>query len=454
LSVERVSIKNVYERGIQYGKSGGTFTIRNNTIDNVAGNDYSIGIFNTGGSGTIVGNTVNHANDAISANHSQGTQFLNNIVTNAGSGIHTDNYGDSGVVGPDLIDGNTISNGNTNSYGIFVFAPYSPIIVSNNHITNVDYGLTLSGNGWSDPLNTITFNDNTVNSNVAGVYVTTDVWWYFTSDVKADFNNNIITGGQYGLYLESQGAGDPLPGYYSNGCDGDCVLNVTASNNSITDHTLADVFLANGQIAYYNELPGYNGIYNVNVSGNWWGTTDPDLLASRIAAGVIYTPWLTQNPFAGNVTLPPAGGEDSRGDGQGQIGTTLLVPVTGGQETAISCDSRSMTIQIEEINVTLTALCGYNVVLEKVSKDSLPGDLGQGNNLEDGVLIKIMKDGKVIDTLPLDASMSVAYPKPANSDTSVMTWNGKGWQEQVSYVDGNNIVTTLTVPSTLVLVTH
>jgi hypothetical protein len=131
-----------------------------------------------------------------------------------------------------------------------------------------------------------------------------------------------------------------------------------------------------------------------------------------------------------------------------------VIPVTGGQETTISCDSQSVTIQIGEIKVTLTHFCGYEVVLQEVSRDNLPGTLGQGNNLEDGVLIKILKDGKVIDTLPLDASISVAYPKPGSSNASVLTWNGNGWQEQVSHIDGNDIVTDLAAPSTLVLVTH
>jgi hypothetical protein len=111
-------------------------------------------------------------------------------------------------------------------------------------------------------------------------------------------------------------------------------------------------------------------------------------------------------------------------------------------------------MQIGEIKVTLTHLCGYEVVLQKVSKDNLPGELGQGNNLIYGVLLKILKGGNVIETLPVDASLNVACPKPGSSNASVLTWNGKGWQEQVSYINGNDIVTDLTSPSTLVLVTH
>ena len=752
LTVENVTIKNVYARGIQYGKSGGTFTIQNNTIDNVAGGNYSIGIFNTGGSGTIKGNTVNNANDAISANHSQGTQFINNTVTNSGSGIHTDNYGDSGLVGTDLIDGNTISNGPANSYGIFVFAPYSPLTVSNNSITNVDYGLALSGNGWHDPINTITFNNNTVNSNIAGAYVTTDVWGYFTSDVTATFNNNIFTGGQYGLYLESQGSGDSLPVGYSNGCTGDCKLNVTAFDNSITNHTLANVFYATGQIPWYGSVPDYNGVYSVNASGNWWGTNDPAAVASQVPAGVDYTPWLnngtdmspasgfqgdfstvdvganspqtgstgriqegvnlvtaggtvlvapgtyaeniiistpmtlrsisgpastfidssiTGNPYnvfisASDVTLdgfdisspgyagssdasgvvvePPyvpnaqiritnniihdigtpgrtsvsfgnvginiggaegveidhnqifniihsdpaawangisiwgtgpgtpsgniiihdnsfhdisspypadadistqtdvgsvtvynnslistlahptefgvevrdtntvmaennwwgdasgpydnsavpdacglsltnptgagnavspcviydpwltkdpfaaaGSGGASGGNGRGKNATLIagqVIPVTGGQPTTLSCDNPSVTMQIGDIQVTFTGLCGYDVVLDSVTKENLPGDLGSSNYFNDGLSITLLKNGKEIKTLPADASIQVSYPKPSSGSPSVLAWSGSTWIDQASFVDGNNIISDLAAPATLVLVTH
>jgi len=122
LVVYDTTIKNIYLRGI-YVSSGGTgFNIHDNTIDNVMADASSIALFTFGGSGTFANNTVSRANDAIAANHSKGTQFLNNVVTTSGSGIHTDNTGSGGGVA-DLIQDNTVSACSAGGYGIWVFVP-------------------------------------------------------------------------------------------------------------------------------------------------------------------------------------------------------------------------------------------------------------------------------------------------------------------------------------------
>ena len=103
-----MTVRNIYLRGI-YASSGGTFTFTNNTVSNVQGEAASIGIFNFLSSGTISNNTVSSANDAISANHSRGTTFNGNVISSSGSGVHTDNTGDSGG-GLDTITNNNVSN--------------------------------------------------------------------------------------------------------------------------------------------------------------------------------------------------------------------------------------------------------------------------------------------------------------------------------------------------------
>ncbi len=446
LTVENVTVKNVYARGIQYGKNGGTFTIQNNKVDNVAGDYYSIAIFNLYGSGVIANNTVSNANDAIAANWSAGTQFLNNTVTNSGSGIHTDNSGEFGST--DTISGNTISNGPANSYGIFVFAPFSPVNVSNNTITNVDYGLTLSGRGWGTPPTTVTFDNNTVNANVADAYVTTDVWGYFSSDVNATFNNNIFTGGQYGFYLESQGAGDTLPYYYSNGCTGNCVLTVKGSNNSISGNTLAGVFYATGQVPWYGGGPDYNGTYNVDLRNNWWGCSGGPGAAGcdTVAGGVLYSPWLTADPFSSTTAGNTATSVSS-------IVPPFIIPITGGQQITISCDKPSVTMQVSGVQVVFTGLCGYDVILDAVTKQSLPGNLDTGNNFITGITITLLKDNKPVTTLPASASISVSYLKPATGSPVVMSWNGSSWGEIASSNSGGRVTISSTDPGTFVLVT-
>ena len=135
--VHDTTVQNIDFRGI-YDSDGGTFDIYNNTVTNVEGDPSSVAIFNYGGAGTFQNNNVSYANDAISANWSTGTQFLDNVITNSGSGIHTDNSS-----GGDLIKGNQVSDGTAGSYGIWVFVPYADVTVSNNQVTDCDVGLAL-----------------------------------------------------------------------------------------------------------------------------------------------------------------------------------------------------------------------------------------------------------------------------------------------------------------------
>ena len=116
MTVYNCTVRNIYLRGI-YAASGGSFNFHHNTVTNVQANPSSIGMFAWGGPGTMADNTVSLCNDAISANHSKGIQFLRNTVTNSASGIHTDNSGDGGGAA-DLIQGNIVTDGAPNSYGI------------------------------------------------------------------------------------------------------------------------------------------------------------------------------------------------------------------------------------------------------------------------------------------------------------------------------------------------
>ncbi|MCC6123956.1 MAG: right-handed parallel beta-helix repeat-containing protein, partial [Pirellulales bacterium] len=257
LSVHDVTIRNIYLRGL-YASSGGTFDFTENTVDNVQGSVQSIGIFNFGGSGVIQGNTVSNANDAIAANWSTGTDFLDNVVTDSGSGIHTDNSS-----GGDLIEGNTVSDGTTGSYGIWTFAPYGTITVQYNTVTNVDVGLTASG-GFGGSTN---FIGNTVDGTgrigSTGVYATTSLFGWGDADVNATFTNNFIKNTADGVYVEETSVN---------------IASVTLFENS---------FSGNGNSNVTNA-----GTTLVNASGNWWDASTAGDVAATIVGDVDYTPWL------------------------------------------------------------------------------------------------------------------------------------------------------------------
>ena len=202
LSVHNVTIKDIYLRGL-YASSGGTFNFTNNTVDNVQGEAESVAIMNWGGSGIIQGNHVSNASDAISANWSTGTQFLNNVITSSGSGVHTDNNGGFGGVA-DLIQGNQVSDSTPGGYGVWTFAPYVSPTVQYNIVTNVDVGLTASGSQVAGA--TTHFIGNTVDgqgkTGSTGIYVTTSLFGWGDADVTAVFTNNLIKNNTDGMYVE------------------------------------------------------------------------------------------------------------------------------------------------------------------------------------------------------------------------------------------------------------
>jgi len=280
LTVSKVKIADVYLRGI-YASSTGTFDFNHDTIENVQGEEASIAMFDWVGSGTMSDNKVTSANDAISANHSTGVQFLNNVIKKSGSGVHTDNNGDSGGVA-DLIKGNKISECNSNGYGIFVFVPYLSAKVEENKVRGCYIGLAAFGGAVAGQ--GPTFSANKVNGTSAvttdpngtyGAYVTTDQLGFAFGDVTATLTGNSLTHSGTGVLVTQT---EPTPGQEAGG-----QATVTASGNSIH---------ANGTGA-----DGQTGT-TVEAQNNWWGCKQgPNMGHCDTAVGTVdYTPWLTEKP--------------------------------------------------------------------------------------------------------------------------------------------------------------
>ncbi len=282
-TVHHVTVKNIYLRGI-YARSMGTgFNFHHNTVQNVAGCDASIAMFAYGASGTFADNTVSQANDAISANHSKGIQFLNNTVTNSMSGVHTDNTGDGGG-SADLIRGNTVTNGPAGSYGVWVFVPYIAPTVEENVVTNVEIGLGAFGGDYppAATVNTL-FQKNSVNgqgkANSIGYYITNTTWWWGLTNVTATFSNNNVANNVYGLYLET-------------GIDavtGSKTVTLTAHSNAITGNT-NPIETAIVPATYGGT--GSAGTLAASLYGNWWGGISAPAVTGPSAASVLYAPWL------------------------------------------------------------------------------------------------------------------------------------------------------------------
>ena len=287
LTVSHVTVRDIYLRGIEAvgAAYGETFTFDANKVVNVQGSPSSIAMFNHGGSGVMSENKVSGSNDAISANWSEGTQFLDNVVTNSASGIHTDNNG--GVIGSaDLIRGNTVRGCVKDGYGIWVFATYVSQVVDGNVVTGCYVGLAVFGSQVSGQ--GPTFSNNVVNgrgattsdpSGTYGAYVATDLLGFGYGDVNATFSGDSFKNFTTGLFVTQ------TTFFYGGGPGGQAT--VTAHGNVFRDNGTG----ANGQTGTI-----------VDATASWWGcASGPNTPKCDTATGtVVFTPWLTKSPLGGD----------------------------------------------------------------------------------------------------------------------------------------------------------
>jgi nitrous oxidase accessory protein NosD len=282
LTVSKVKVTGVYLRGI-YASSGGTFNLNHDTVENVQAEGASIAMFNFGGSGVMSFNKVSSANDAISANWSKGTQFLNNTVSKSGSGVHTDNNGGFGG-SADTIKTNVIRECKIDGYGIFVFVPYVSATVESNKVTGCAVGVAVYGSATPGQGPTFAKNvangtgaSTTNNTGTFGAYLTTDQLGFAYGDVTATLSGNSFSHFNTGLFVTQTSPTETQP------AGGQAT--VTASPNNS--------FYANGT--------GANGDTGttVNAQNDWWGCPKgPNAGGTcNTAVGTVqFTPWLTTKP--------------------------------------------------------------------------------------------------------------------------------------------------------------
>lgn len=312
LEVYNTSVKNIYLRGIY--STGGSFNFHHNFVSNVMGDYSSIAMFAWGGPGIFESNTVSFANDAISANHSKGIQFLNNTVNNSISGIHTDNSNDGGGVADQIVGNSIDCNGLAVSYGIFTFVPYVAPVVDGNTITNCSVGLSAWGEDFTPggPIITI-FSNNLVTGDGSvgsvGAYITTDTIGWGYADVSVLFTGNTISGFETGLqFTADQQSWNPET-YVAK------TINATFTENQIFDNTTV-------------VSVGTTGTYNIDLSPNWWGAiVGPG--DSSIPTGIPYMPWC--GDAACTWFMPPTANDQSVNVDYGKpTGITLTTSDVGG----------------------------------------------------------------------------------------------------------------------------
>jgi hypothetical protein len=204
LEVRNVTVKNVYLRGID-ASSGGTFCVEQSRVVNVSNDAQAVAIFDTGGAGRIEGNLVVDAAAAIATNRSQGTHIANNTVRRSADGIHSDNAGLVAGSTPDVIEDNVVADCAPAGYGVWSFAPYVPVTVRRNRVSRCAVGLAELGQ--SAAVHGL-FSENRVDGEALadsiGLYVTTSLQQYGSSDVVVTAAGNTIENTSVGVYVQEQ----------------------------------------------------------------------------------------------------------------------------------------------------------------------------------------------------------------------------------------------------------
>jgi parallel beta-helix repeat protein len=303
LAVHHCTAKNVYLRGINTTHSGGThsFDIHDNIVTNVQGDDSSIAIFASYGTGRFAGNFVSRANDGISSNWSHGIDFVGNTVSDSssswGSGMHSDNSGGGGGINvPDLFDGNTISGC---PWGLWIFVPYLGPTVRNNEITDFAVGLSaISGAFPPSSTPTTRFENNGVTGSGTpdsiAFYATATTWYWGESDCSVSLHGNSFSNAAYGIYVE------PLTKSVS----------LAGSENRVTGCGIGGYVDAGSSLVDFrhNAIAGNGTGFTTNVSAaladvtcNWWGaatgptepTANPEGRGDSVGGNLSWFPWST-----------------------------------------------------------------------------------------------------------------------------------------------------------------
>jgi nitrous oxidase accessory protein NosD len=413
----------------------GKATITNNTIS-----DYQKGgivIDNTGSYADIEGNVVEGVGDTT-ATAQNGIQISRGATATIADNTVSDNFwtGTYGGSNDPLTDPDADS-----SAGILLYLAGTTTI-SNNQVIDNQLGIaSTASTGLNINNNTILGGSPTTYGYPTGI----GLWDYdaYTGtevETTGSIKNNLIESNDYGILIDYLKTSNTTSYLNIN-------LNSIINNNSNTLHTptygVWSNTLTNATNNWWNNASG--PLDNTVIPDACWLTlNNPAATANRVSDCVLYNPWLVTNPFA------ISGGN---GSSSSEELSSLIIPVTGGQPAMISCVDPSEMFQIGDVQVTFTGLCNYEVVLDQLSKDGLPGNLGQDNNFVEGISVSLLKDGKGVNALPAGATIQVSYPNPSGN-ASILAWINSSWVEKPSSVIDDRVVANLDKPAINVIITH
>jgi hypothetical protein len=263
LTVRDVTVRNVFLRGID-ATSGGTFRIEGSRVDNLSADPQAIGIFNTGGAGTIAGNVVTGAPAGIASNFSRGVRFEGNRVTGCGAGIHTDNAGGDAGSTADVVEDNVVSACTEGGFGVFVFIPSLGVTVRGNRVSGCTVGMADFGEGAAVQTR---FVGNRIDARgvpeATGLYVTASQLGFGSNDVDVLVTRNAIDGAAVGILLEEEAGFTVTADIECNALSGDA--------EGIVTQSAAATIERNAIVGGDPGLDASSLTGALDAPHNWWG---------------------------------------------------------------------------------------------------------------------------------------------------------------------------------------
>lgn len=291
-----------------------------------------------------------------------------------------------------------------------------------------------------------------VNSTTSGtgIYVSVTSGNVSLDDVTA--SSNAYTGAN--IYIDSGSVNVNDSAFSDNGFDGLFVStdngNVTLKNVTASGNGDNGVFVVGGSSPMLNVAPmatnNTDSVTNVNVlCGNYSDNGDYGL-NMEIPGGNAYLggPIFSGNGLGGynltggTVTFGPCGqllgGEEK---GEGERGFKPQKGLT--DDPAICNGEKKVTLDLGDGFGIFQNLCGFNIQLDEVKNDLLPGALPEGVSYLTSMNAQTSVDGKAVDELPAGGKLTLKFPVPDGADEAslaVLFWNGAEWIE----VSGGEVV--------------
>jgi hypothetical protein len=221
---------------------------------------------------------------------------------------------------------------------------------------------------------------------------------------------------------------------WSFGLVGDARHDITLNKVEALGNGIGGAMLkAGGDISVTCSTFSNNGVFGLNALANPWHskiTLDSDTFENN----GLYDKFTWANEVVENnetdCNPTPSGGGPSSGHNPFIVNPLAagLIPVTGGEFVALSCDGIS-TVQLQpgmEATIFNQPMCGYMASMELVADTDLPAPVPDPWKFVDGFTVTLMFNNVVVPQMPAGATDTLVFPltpDQINNEFIMLFWD-------------------------------